>query len=66
MRLITKLREAKHWSKNELARQTGQAASDIGKLESGIYLGYPSQREKIAAALGYEGDPDDLIGEVEK
>lgn len=64
--LMTELREAKGWSRNELARQTGQAASDIGKAESGIYKLYPSQRAKLASALGYEGDPADLLEEVEQ
>ena len=63
---LTEAREALGWSKNRLFRESGVANSDICKAESGIYKLYPSQRAKLAKALGFEGDPDDLLKEVEQ
>ena len=64
-KVLTLLREEKGWSKNRLFLESGVSSSDICKVEKGIYLAYPPQREKLAKALGYEGNPDDLLNEVE-
>lgn len=64
MRLMTKLREEQNLSKSALSRKANMNASTIGWIESGRYLPYEVQLEKIAAALGYEGDPQDLMNEA--
>jgi len=40
------------WSQAELARRAGLNASTMCQIESGRYVPYRIQREKIAAALG--------------
>ena len=57
---IRKLREAKGWSRAELARQASMSASEVGKIEAGRVRPYDSQVQKIAAALGVT--PDQLPG----
>lgn len=52
MSKITELREAKGWSRSELARQAQMDAGDISKIERGILVPYPGQVMKIAWALG--------------
>ena len=55
-------REARGWSKAELARRTKMAASDVGKIESGRIRPYPSQLAKLAQALGIaEVDAESLL-----
>jgi len=40
------------WSKNKLARVTRLTPGDVGKIESGRLIPYPSQIKKIADAFG--------------
>lgn len=49
---IQELREARGWSRSELARQARMDPGDIGKIERGILRPYPGQTMKIAQALG--------------
>ncbi len=49
---LTRLREDKGWSRAELARRTGIHPAEIGKIEACRVRPYPSQIERIAAALG--------------
>ena len=62
---ITALREAKNISRAELARRSGLNASSISWIETGRFIPYPSQLDKLAAALEYAGDPSELIQEVD-
>ena len=48
---MTSEREARGWSKNELARRARMIPSEIGKIEAGRLLPYPSQLKKIALAF---------------
>lgn len=43
---------------------TGIDAPTISKLMNGLARPYPSQKERIAKALSWEGDPDDLFLEA--
>jgi ribosome-binding protein aMBF1 (putative translation factor) len=61
---ITKLRELRGWSKAELARRANMAAPCVGQLEHGRLQPYPVQAAKLAAALGWTGDPSALFEEV--
>lgn len=51
MSKIQELREAKGWSRSELARQARMDAGDVSKIERGILVPYPGQVLKIAKAL---------------
>lgn len=51
MSRIQELREAKGWSRSELARQARMDAGDVSKIERGILVPYPGQVMKIAKAL---------------
>lgn len=60
---LTKLREAKGWSRSELARRTKINQPTISVLESGKIFPYPKWKRLIAEAL--EVDPEILFQEVE-
>jgi transcriptional regulator with XRE-family HTH domain len=52
MRRITRAREAKGWSKAELARVSHMNATTISQIESGRWTPYDGQLKKLARALG--------------
>ena len=59
----TKLKAARFragMSKAELARAAHMDAGMCGWIESGRFVPYPSQLEKLARALNYFGDPSEL------
>lgn len=58
MEKMKALREAKKWSRAELARRARMHPSDVSKMEAGRAKPYPSQLKKIARVLGVE--PSDL------
>ncbi|MCE5252889.1 MAG: helix-turn-helix domain-containing protein [Actinomycetia bacterium] len=64
MKCVRREREARQWSRSELARRAGMANSTIGAIESGRLNPYPSQLHKIARALKYSGEPETLLDEV--
>ena len=45
-------REARKWSKSELARRAGLNHTTVGQIESGRFRPYPGQLRKLAFALG--------------
>ena len=58
-------REARCWSKSELARRAGLNHSTIGQIESGRFRPYDSQLLKLAKALGVpEAEAQSLLEEV--
>lgn len=57
-------RKAPPWSQSELARRSGLAAPTVSQIESGRLRPYPIQLEKLAAALGWTGDPAALLEDV--
>ena len=62
---MEKLRRERGFSKAEVARRARLQANVVGWVESGRFLPYKVQLEHIAEALDYEGDPADLLEEVE-
>lgn len=63
---IQKLREAKGLSRSALARIALMHAATVGQIES-RYIGrpYQSQLEKLAGALEFTGESEELLEEVE-
>jgi ribosome-binding protein aMBF1 (putative translation factor) len=53
MRVLTREREARSWSRNELARRARMAAGDVGRIEAGRLRPYDGQLRKLARALGW-------------
>ena len=51
MTALQRHREARGWSKAELARRAGLNASTVGSIENGRLRPYPSQVLKLAEAL---------------
>ena len=64
MNRLTKERETKGWSKAKLARQADMNAATVGQIENGVLRPYAGQLEKLATALGWDGDPQDLMDHV--
>ena len=62
---VTKERKARGWSMSRLAREASMHVSTISLIESGRMKPFPSQAEKLAAALGWKGETADLFGEEE-
>ena len=58
-------REARGWSRAELARRAWVVHSDYGQFETGRRIPYPKQLERIAKALGWTGAPEALLEEVD-
>ena len=52
-------------TKSGLARKAEMQAGMIGWIESGRFTPYDAQLEKIANALDWQGDPSDLLKEVD-
>lgn len=64
LRLEQEIRE-KGWSFSETSHQSGVNQVTIGQIVAGRFVPYPVQLEKLARALGFEGEPAQLIEEVE-
>ena len=59
-------RQARGWSRAELARRAHMSASDVGKIEAGRLVPYPSQARKLARALGLAvNEADRLVVDAE-
>ena len=63
--LLSKVRAEKGLSMSGLARKAEMHVSSISQIESGRLSPYPSQKEKIAKALDWAGDIDELFEETE-
>lgn len=61
---LTAMREARGWTRAELARRANMGNADVGRIESGRLVAYPSQLVKLAGALEWTGTPDALVDEV--
>lgn len=51
-------------NRSELARAAKMQAGVIAWIETGRFIPYESQLNKIADALGWEGDPSELFEEA--
>ena len=63
--LLTKVRTEKGLSMSALARMAEMHVSSVSQIENGRLSPYPTQKEKIAKALGWTGDVDELFAESE-
>ena len=62
---MTRLRQERlrrGWSLQKLGEKIGMQGSDISKVERGLVVPYPSQRKRLAKAVGCT--PDELLEEV--
>ncbi len=64
MLILTKEREARGWSRAELGRRSRIHPATIGKVELGRLIPYEVEISRIARALDWQGDPDELLEEV--
>ena len=62
---LTKRREERGMTKQKLSFASHVPASTIGQIESGRFRPYEPQLNRLALALDYDGDPDDLLDPVE-
>lgn len=65
MKRLQQEREARGWSKSELARRARMANSTVGNIESGRLQPYPVQLAKLSRALEWPGEETELLEEVE-
>jgi len=65
MNRIRSERERHGWSQAELARRAGMHNSTVNQIENGRMLPYPNQLAKIVAALGWAGEPAELLQETD-
>ena len=65
---LTQEREARGWSKTDLARRASMQNSRCGQLENGRAVPSRDSVEllRLALALDYRGDPADLLKPVEE
>ena len=65
MKVLTREREARGWSRAELGRQARLHPARVGQGENGRAVLYDVELERLAAALEWTGDPGDLIKDVD-
>lgn len=51
---LRNLREARDWTRAELARRAGMHPATVGQIEAGRVAPYPVQVAKLARALGVD------------
>jgi transcriptional regulator with XRE-family HTH domain len=62
---LTRRRETCGLSKQRLSFVSQVPATTIGQIESGRFTPYAPQLNRLAVALGFAGDPADLLKPVE-
>ena len=63
---MTKEREARDLTKQKLSFASHVPATTIGQIESGRFVPYGPQLERIARALGFLGAPEELLEPVDR
>ena len=53
-----------HMSQAECARRSGVNQTSLSRIISGKEPAYPHRGKRIADAIGWEGEPDELFHEV--
>ena len=66
MKRVTLERQKLGWSQAKLARRADINASSMSRIELGYEPAYPKRGQRIADALGWEGDPSELFEDVEE
>ncbi|OPZ43231.1 MAG: hypothetical protein BWY94_01925 [Actinobacteria bacterium ADurb.BinA094] len=61
---LTRQRELRGWNKRQLGQEADLHPARVGVIENGRVRPYPVELARLAAALGWESDPEDLIREV--
>lgn len=64
MKLCELIRVKQGRSRNALSIDAKLAPSQIGWIETGRFVPYPVQLARLAAALGYVGQPQNLLKDV--
>ncbi len=59
---MTLERQRRGWTRAELARRVGMDAAAVSRIERGLAVPYPSQREKLAKKLGIR--PEELLESI--
>jgi transcriptional regulator with XRE-family HTH domain len=52
------------WSQARLAREAELCQATVSQIENGRLRPYPSQLLKLANAVNWSGDPEDLLGDT--
>jgi transcriptional regulator with XRE-family HTH domain len=65
MKVLRAEREAKGISQSELGRRSGINQVTISAAENARFVPYSSQLERLAGALGWQGEPADLLNEAQ-
>lgn len=65
MKILTREREARGWSKSELGRQARLHPARVGQGENGRAVLYDVELQRLADALGWMGDPAQLLQDVD-
>jgi ribosome-binding protein aMBF1 (putative translation factor) len=65
MMILTREREARGWSRADLAARAHLHPGDVGKFERGVLIPYQSQLLRLRDALSFEGEPAALLEECE-
>ena len=66
MKRVVLERRKQGWSQAELARRAGINATSMSRIESGKEPPFPHRGQRIADALGWEGDPSELFEDVDE
>lgn len=66
MKRIVIERKKRGMSQAKLARLADVNQSCMSRIESGKEQAYPHRGKRIAEAIGWEGDPEELFKEVEE
>ena len=64
MKVLTREREARGWSRAELGRQARLHPARVGQGENGRAVLYDVELQRLAAALDFAGDPAALLEDV--
>ena len=62
---LTKQRKRRGFTKSQLSYAARVPASTVGQIESGRFVPYGPQLERLARALGFLGDPAELLEPAE-
>ena len=65
MKVLTREREARGWSRAELGRQARLHPARVGQGENGRAVLYDVELARLAAALDFSGEPSELLEEVD-
>ncbi|MCE5255019.1 MAG: helix-turn-helix domain-containing protein [Actinomycetia bacterium] len=59
--LLTDVRKGLGWSQAKLARTAELCQATVSQIESGRLKPYPNQLQKLANALQWTGNPEELL-----